>query len=473
MKKSGHKILNIEPGSIAEELEILPGSYLLEINGKEVLDVFDYQFMIKDEYLELLIREPDGEETIFEIEKDFDEDLGLDFGTGLMDDYKSCSNKCIFCFIDQMPKGMRETLYFKDDDSRLSFLQGNYITLTNMKDADVERIIRYRLEPINISVQTSNPKLRCKMLNNRFAGEKLKYLDMLFEAGIEMNGQIVLCKNVNDGPELERSIKDLSKYIPYMRSVSVVPAGITKYREGLYPLESFNKEEAEDVIDLIEKYQKIFFENHGCHFIHASDEWYALAERQLPEEERYDGYLQIENGVGMLTSLKCELDRALKGIKNNKDHAGELSVLKAALEKGKRKVTIATGMLPYRYILELADTIMAEYANISVEVIAIKNYFFGESITVSGLVTGSDLINQLKGKDLFDELLIPVNMLRSGESVFLDDLSVNDVKEDLNINIRVVGTSGMAFLKAIAGIDEEISGRQIYEQADSSHSGQA
>ena len=468
MKEKGHKILNIEAGSIAEELEILPGSYLLAINGKEVLDIFDYQFMIKDEYLELLIREPDGEETLFEIEKDFDEDLGLDFGSGLMDEYRSCTNKCIFCFIDQMPKGMRETLYFKDDDSRLSFLQGNYITLTNMKDADIDRIIKYRLEPINISVQTTNPELRCKMLNNRFAGEKLKYLDRLSDAEIEMNGQIVLCKNVNDGAELERSIKDLSQYISCMRSVSVVPAGITKYRDGLYPLENFTKEDAEEVIDLIEKYQKDFFEKYGIHFIHASDEWYALADRQLPEEERYDGYLQIENGVGMITSLRVEVDNALKML----EEEDELFELKSALENKNRNIIIATGRLPYKYIAELVCKIHDKYANINVEVVAIKNDFFGESITVSGLITGTDLINQLKDKSQTDEVLIPVNMLRSGESVFLDDLTIEEVKDTLNCNLRVVGTSGLAFLKAISGIDEKITGRQIYEQADSCDSRQ-
>ena len=274
MKKVEHLIKEVYPGSIAEELEIEPGDVLLSINDQSIEDVFDYRYMIKDEYIEVLIRKPDGEEWVLEIDKDYDDDLGIEFENQLMSDYKSCSNKCIFCFIDQMPPNMRETLYFKDDDSRLSFLQGNYITLTNMKEKDVDRIIKMQLAPINISVQTTNPELRCKMLNNRFAGEKLKFLDQLYEGHVEMNGQIVCCKGVNDGKELERTMDDLSKYLPFMRSVSVVPAGITKYRDNLYPLELFTKEQAGEIIDMIESLQKKYYEEYGLHFMHASDEWY-------------------------------------------------------------------------------------------------------------------------------------------------------------------------------------------------------
>ena len=270
MKKVEHLIKEVYPGSIAEELEIEPGDVLLSINDQSIEDVFDYRYMIKDEYIEVLIRKPDGEEWVLEIDKDYDDDLGIEFENQLMSDYKSCSNKCIFCFIDQMPPNMRETLYFKDDDSRLSFLQGNYITLTNMKEKDVDRIIKMQLAPINISVQTTNPELRCKMLNNRFAGEKLKFLDQLYEGHVEMNGQIVCCKGVNDGKELERTMDDLSKYLPFMRSVSVVPAGITKYRDNLYPLELFTKEEAGEIIDMIESRQKKYYEEYGLHFMHAS-----------------------------------------------------------------------------------------------------------------------------------------------------------------------------------------------------------
>ena len=342
MKYQGHKIMAVTPGSIAEELELEPGDVLLTIDGEELEDIFDYDYMTDAESFVMVVRKANGEEWELEIESG-GEDLGLTFENGLMSDYKSCSNKCIFCFIDQMPPGMRETLYFKDDDSRLSFLQGNYITLTNMKDKDIERIIRFHLAPINISVQTMNPELRCKMLHNRFAGEALKKIDRLYEAGTEMNGQIVLCRGVNDGNELAYTIEQLSKYAPVMQSVSVVPVGLSKYREGLYPLEPFTKEDACEVIDLIEKWQKINYERHGIHFIHASDEWYILAEREMPEEGRYDGYIQLENGVGMLRLL----------------HEEVMDALDEKTDDGKEEeLSIATGRLPYPYLDTLVKEIM-------------------------------------------------------------------------------------------------------------------
>ena len=335
-----HKISRIEPGSIADELGIEPGDLLLTVNDSVIEDVFDYHFLIHDEELVLLIEKPDGEEWELEIEKDYDEDLGMEFEQGLMDEYRSCRNKCMFCFIDQMPEGMRETLYFKDDDSRLSFLQGNYVTLTNMSEHDIDRIIRYHLEPINISFHTTNPELRCKMLHNRFAGEALKKVDRLYEAGIEMNGQIVLCKGINDGEELERSIRDMSRYLPYLRSVSVVPVGLTRYREGLYPLKSFTKEEAKGVLEIIHRWQKKLFKEHGIHFIHAGDEWYLLAEEEIPEEERYDGYLQLENGVGMIRLLREECKEAFQALPGD--------------EKS-RRVSMATGLLAYPELCRIAD----------------------------------------------------------------------------------------------------------------------
>ena len=326
-----HIINKVEKGSIADELNIAPGDALICINGQKIEDVFDYHYLIHEEEVTVLIRKPDGEEWEFEIEKDYDEDLGIVFESGLMDDYKSCRNKCIFCFIDQMPKGMRDTLYFKDDDSRLSFLQGNYITLTNMKQNDIERIIRYRLEPINISVHTTNPALRCKMLNNSFAGEALAHMQRLKEESIQMNGQIVLCKGINDGAELEQSIRDLTSYIPCMQSLSVVPAGMTKYREGLYPLEPFTKTDAGEVISVIHRWQQYCMERYGIHFVHAGDEWYLMAEKEIPKEETYDGYLQLENGVGMMRLLEDEFLEALD--KTERKTAGM------------RKLTIATGTL--------------------------------------------------------------------------------------------------------------------------------
>ena len=442
-----HVIRQVQPGSIAEELEIEAGDILLTINGEEIEDIFDYRFLVQDEYLEVLIRKPDGEEWELEIEKEYEEELGLEFENALMSEYRSCHNKCIFCFIDQMPPGMRETLYFKDDDSRLSFLQGNYITLTNMKDKDVDRIIRMHLAPINISVQTTNPELRCKMLNNRFAGEKLKYLQRLYDGNIEMNGQIVCCKGVNDGEELRRSIEDLAKYLPFMRSVSVVPAGITKFREGLYPLETFTKEEAEAVIDMIESYQGRFYDEFGLHFIHASDEWYILAGRTLPEEERYDGYIQLENGVGMLRLLTDEFEEALDSLMKSKQYEELKNTLK-------RVVTIVTGKLAYPTMQEFARKLEAAFPGIVLPVVAIRNDFFGETITVSGLITGQDLIRQIKerqeaGEDLGDTLQLPSNLLRSGEQVFLDDVTVSQVEEALGMRVVTVEPGGRDFIEAI------------------------
>ncbi len=447
-----HKIDRILPDSIAEEMELEAGDVLISINGKEIEDVFDYHFLVNDTYLEMVIRKADGEEWELEIEKDYEEDLGIVFDNGLMDEYKSCTNKCMFCFIDQMPPGMRDTLYFKDDDSRLSFLQGNYITLTNMKDKDLERIIHYKLAPINISVHTTNPELRCTMLHNRFAGDALKKIDRLCEAGIEMNGQIVLCKGVNDGGELERTLEDLSGYLPHMRSLSVVPVGLTKFREGLYPLEPFNREDALEVIKTIEKWQNICMERHGVHFVQASDEWYLLAGLPLPEEERYDGYIQLENGVGMLRLLITEFKEALEGFEADGAREEALRFLEEELG-GHDKVTIATGRLAAPFIKELAEEFMESYPGYEVEVVAIRNDFFGEQITVSGLITGQDLIAQLRGKDLGSAVAIPANMLRSGEKVFLDDVTVEEVEEALQVPLLIVKSSGQALLEAMLGID--------------------
>ena len=446
-KKSEHVISQVYPDSIAEEMELEVGDILLAINEKEIEDVFDYRYLIKEEYLELLIRKKSGEEWILEIEKEYDDDLGMEFENGLMSDYRSCSNKCIFCFIDQMPPGMRETLYFKDDDSRLSFLQGNYITLTNMREKDIERIIHMHLAPINISIQTTNPELRCKMLHNRFAGEKLKLLDQLYEGHIEMNGQIVLCKHVNDGDELKRSIHDLAKYLPFMRSVSVVPAGVTKYREGLFPLELFTKEEAGVVIDEIEQAQKQYYKQYGLHFIHASDEWYITAEREFPEEDRYDGYIQLENGVGMMRMLLNEFAQAYQLMLKSDDYPEQKKRLK-------RTITIATGKLAVDTIAKLAADMMAAFPLLQIRVLCIRNDFFGETITVSGLITGQDLIKQLRehqnaGMELGNLLLIPSNMLRMGEQVFLDDVTVDQVEEALSMKVQAVGSTAQDMIDAL------------------------
>lgn len=440
-KYTGHKIKKVLPSSIAMEVGIEAGDWILTVNGKEIQDIFDYQYYMEEEYVEVLVRKSFGEEWLLEIDKEEDEDLGITFESGLMDEYRSCKNKCIFCFIDQMPKGMRETLYFKDDDTRLSFLQGNYVTLTNLSDEDIERIIRYRLSPMNISFQTTNPKLRSQMLNNRFAGEALNKANQLYKAGISMNGQIVLCKGVNDKKELHRSIDDLTKYAPVLQSLSVVPVGLSKYREGLYPLSPFSKKDAKEVIALVEKYQKEMMKKWGIHFVHCSDEWYILAEKELPLEEQYDGYLQLENGVGMLRLFLTEFEEALLLVKEQK------------IEK---EVSLATGRLAYPFIKKMAERLMDKFQGLKIHSYEIKNEFFGENITVSGLITGQDLERQLLGKPLGQRLLIPENMLRCEEygeveekKVFLDDKTVGELEKALQVKIDIVKSSGQDFIDKI------------------------
>jgi len=455
--KHKHLIKSVLPGSIAEELEIEAGDKLISINDSEIEDVFDYHFYVNDEYLTLLVEKANGEEWELEIEKDYEEDLGIEFEQGLMDEYRSCRNKCMFCFIDQMPKGMRETLYFKDDDSRLSFLQGNYVTLTNMSDHDIDRIIQFHLSPINISFQTTNPELRCKMLHNRFAGDIFPKVQRLYEAGIEMNGQIVLCKGLNDEEELERSISDLSKYLPHLRSVSVVPVGLSKYRDGLYPLEPFTKEDALNTLDIIYKWRKQLYKEYGTHFIHASDEWYILAGLAIPDELEYDGYPQLENGVGMIRLLEEEVKDELS------QRTGNDSV--------KRHISIATGNLAKTFIEKNINMIQDLYPGVKADIYAIQNDFFGELITVSGLVTGGDILNQLRDKELGEELLIPCNMLRSGENVFLDDITIVDIEKELNVKIRVVDQPGKELVEAVLGEHpgKRAYRREIYEQTDCSY----
>nr|WP_300650352.1 DUF512 domain-containing protein [uncultured Anaerobutyricum sp.] len=438
MKKHLHIIASVESGSIAEELGLEPGDAIEEINGNEIEDIFDYQYYVEDEYLDVLVLTKDGEECILEIEKDEDEDLGITFESSLMDEYHSCCNKCMFCFIDQMPPGMRETLYFKDDDSRLSFLQGNYITLTNMRDKDIERVIRYHLSPINISVHATNPELRCKMLHNRFAGDILEKIGRLYEAGIRMNSQVVLCKGLNDGEELDRTISDLGKFLPYMESLSVVPVGLTKYREGLAPLELFEKEDAGKVLKQIHKWQDYFRENYGTTFVHASDEWFILAEQEFPDEAYYEGYGQLENGVGMMRLLLEEV----------KERLAELTG-----DERKKHVAIATAKLAYPTIKKLAADVEKKFPGIKIAVYCIINKFFGEHITVSGLLTGQDIIAQLKGKALGEELLLPCNVLKADEDIFLDDISLKELSDSLQVPVNIIQSEGRDFVDKIITIE--------------------
>ena len=441
--KNIHKIQSVAPGSIAEELGVEPGDVLISINDQEVEDVFDYRYLTQDEELTVVIRkgnsmeEDEPEEWELEIEKEPDEDLGIDFESGLMDEYRSCRNRCIFCFVNQMPKGMRDTLYFHDDDARLSFLQGNYITLTNMSDHDIDRIIRYHLEPINISFHTMNPALRCEMLHNRTAGDVFPRIRRLKEAGIELNGQIVLCRGINDGEELEYSLREFEQYLPELKSVSVVPVGLTRFRDRLPKLIPFDADSAGPVIDQIERWQQYYMNRYGTHLVHASDEWYIMAGRELPPEESYDGYLQLENGVGMVRLLTEEIREELRR--------------SAGRKASSRHITIATGRLVGPILDGLVREITEVFPQVRADVVPITNHFFGELITVSGLITGQDLTAQLAGRDLGEELLLPANMLRSGENVFLDDMTVEQVEETLQIKTVIVESDGRSFVEAVTG----------------------
>ena len=436
--KNSHKIQSVAPGSIAEELGVEPGDVLISINDQEVEDVFDYRYLTQDEELTVVIRkgnsmeEDEPEEWELEIEKEPDEDLGIEFESGLMDEYRSCRNRCIFCFVNQMPKGMRDTLYFHDDDARLSFLQGNYITLTNMSDHDIDRIIRYHLEPINISFHTMNPALRCEMLHNRTAGDVFPRIRRLKEAGIELNGQIVLCRGINDGEELEYSLREFEQYLPELKSVSVVPVGLTRFRDRLPKLIPFDADSAGPVIDQIERWQQYYMNRYGTHLVHASDEWYIMAGRELPPEESYDGYLQLENGVGMVRLLTEEIREELRRSAGRKARS--------------RHITIATGRLVGPILDGLVREITEVFPQVRADVVPITNHFFGELIT-----TGQDLTAQLAGRDLGEELLLPANMLRSGENVFLDDMTVEQVEETLQIKTVIVESDGRSFVEAVTG----------------------
>ncbi len=370
------------------------------------------------------------------IQKDEYDDIGLEFESFLMDKKQSCRNKCVFCFIDQLPPGMRETLYFKDDDARLSFLQGNYVTLTNMTQEDVDRIIQMRLG-INVSVHTTNPELRCKMMQNRFAGEKLDFLWQMAKAGIQLNCQIVLCPGLNDGPELERTLTDLGKMLPHLTSVAIVPLGVTKYRQGLYPLTTFTAETAAQALDIIGRYQAQFMQQHGTRAVFPSDEFFLLAGREIPSADYYEEYPQYENGVGMLRSLADEFHEALTCAE-----PGQLP----------RKVTIATGRSPFSFLQSLMREAEAAFPGLTVQVIPIRNDFFGETITVTGLITGQDLTAQLKDTDIGEELLLSTAMIRRDSDVFLDDYTIPQVEEALRTHIRIVANDGWELLDAVLGI---------------------
>ncbi len=436
------KITGVEKRSRAERAGIASGDNLISINGNEISDVLDYRFYLAERAVTLLLSRG-GEEYTVSIKKGEYDDIGLLFETALMDEKHSCRNKCIFCFIDQNPEGMRAPIYFKDDDSRLSFIHGNYITLTNMTDRDVERIVKMRFSPLNISVHTTNPELRVKMMKNKRSGEVLKYLDTFKAAGLSMCGQIVLCRGINDGEELLRSMRDLSSYFPNLTSVSVVPAGLTRFRDGLEPLTDFSREEAAAVIEIIDGFAESFKAKNGSRLFFAADEFYLKAGLPLPDDGYYEGYPQIENGVGMLRSFLEEYKIAYDDIRD--------------LSKGlkePRRVAIATGVAARPMIEGISGEIMRIAKNVNICVHEIKNEFFGESITVSGLLTGRDLLSQLSGRLECDELLIPAAALRHPEMDFLCGMTLDELSEKLNVKIRICENDGFDFLDAVFGVED-------------------
>ena len=434
------KITGVESASRASRAGILVGDTLISINENEISDVLDYRFYLAERVVTLIL-ERNGEKFSVTIKKGEYDDIGLEFETPLMDKKHTCRNGCIFCFIDQNPKGMRESIYFKDDDSRLSFIHGNYITLTNMTDKDIERIVKMRFSPINISIHTTNPELRVKMMKNKRAGEVLKYLSVLNDAGISMCGQIVLCRGINDGEELRRSISDLIKYYPRLTSLAVVPAGLTKHRDGLYPLSDFTRDEAREVIAIINEYGDSFKQKFGERFVFAADEFYLKAGMEIPSAEYYEGYPQLENGVGMLRSFADEFSMCLE------DEAESIG------EAKERCISLATGVASYSTVCSLAARVTELCPKIKINVYKIVNNFYGESVTVSGLLTGKDIYEQLKGRELGELLLVPKNALRSGEETFLCDMTVDELSEKLGVRILPAGEDGYELCLMMLGIN--------------------
>ncbi len=432
-------ITDVLPKSRAQRAGIKSGDILVSINGKEINDVLDYRFYLANKEISLTVKR-ENEEIEFRIVKQEYDDIGLEFETPLMDKKHSCENKCVFCFIDQLPRGMRQTLYFKDDDSRLSFLHGNYVTLTNMHDRDIERIIEMHISPVNVSVHTTNPELRVKMMHNKRAGEVLSYLRRLADAGISLCCQIVLCKGINDGEELDRSLHDLISLYPALQSVAIVPAGLTKFRDGLHPLEAFTREDCAAVIAQINAYGDWCKKQFGTRLFFPSDEFYIRAELPLPSDEFYEDYSQLENGVGMLTDMKTAIEFELEDISQYSDYSAP------------RTVSIATGYAAYEHMCELSAMLEAKFDGLKILVYKIKNEFFGDSITVSGLLTGKDIIRELSDKNLGDELLIPSNSLRAQGDVLLDDLSPEDLSTALNVTVTPTDSEAASFISNVLGI---------------------
>lgn len=432
------RVMSVEPGSYAEKHGIYPGCALLKINGHEIVDVLDYRFYMMEDTLKVAFKTPEGQIKLTKIEKDDEyDDLGIEFDTYLIDKQHSCNNKCIFCFVDQLPKGMRDSLYFKDDDSRMSFFYGNYITLTNLSDEDIDRIIEMHISPVNVSVHTMNPELRCKMMNNRFAGDSLRYLDRLAEAGIKINTQLVLCPGINDGDELVYSIKELYKLYPSVQSVACVPVGLTKYRDNLPEIEPYTRYKSKTVIETVDALAEKFKSETGIRFCYAADEFYLNAELPIPEEDYYDDYPQLDNGVGLMRLFETEVvDAVSNSIPMDLEHPVMF--------------TIATGTAAAPFMKRMACTVETLFKrSLTVNVIPIENIFFGHGVTVAGLLTGEDIIRQLKGKTLGLGLFLPKVLLKSGETVLLDDVSIEDIERELDIPVYVIDNDGYEFTKTI------------------------
>ena len=427
-------ITGVARGSRAYRAGIEIGDRLISINGNEINDVLDYRFYLTDTDVSIEI-ERNGERNFARIKKGEHDDIGLDFETPLMDKKQSCRNKCVFCFIDQLPKGLRESLYFKDDDSRLSFLHGNYVTLTNMTDSDIDRIIKMHISPVNISVHTTNPELRCKMMKNKRAGEVLGYIKRLADANIKISAQIVLCKGLNDGEELDRTMHDLAALYPAVQSVSVVPSGLTKYREGLYPLSPFDREDCREVLKQVNSFADKCYNFYGSRVIFCADEFYITAGLPLPPDSFYEDYPQLENGVGMITSTKTEFVRGLEFID---DYLVDF--------KPKHK-SFATGRAAYPLIAHMSRMLCEAVDGLEIDGYCIENEFFGENITVAGLLTGKDLCDQLRGRELGEELLISDNTLRAGEDVFLCGMTLGELEAELGVKVTPVSSDGAEFIE--------------------------
>ena len=433
-------IRSVAPHSPAHRAGLRPGETLTHVNGKPIIDVLDYKFYTYDPRLVLTLAEPSGAVRTVRVRKREGEDLGLEFETYLMDRARSCANHCIFCFVDQMPPGMRPSLYFKDDDARLSFLLGNYLTLTNLSPREVQRIIDLRISPINVSVHTTDRALRAEMLKNLRAGEGIDIMERFAGANITMNCQIVSCPGVNDGPALDKTLSDLANLFPAVNSVSVVPVGVTKYREGLYPLSTYTRDTAAALVDQVEAFAAKHLKENGTRLVWCSDEFYLLAGRELPGEDYFEDFTQLDNGVGMLTLLMKEFGRAL-------------DLMEPEELEGTLPFSIATGVSAAPFLAKLVAQAREKCGTIEGKVYPIVNRFFGETITVAGLVTGGDLIDQLRGKDLGQRLLIPASMLRSGENVFLDDVTTSDVERELGVSVVPVPQDGYELLDAVLGIE--------------------